>query len=653
MSEKNAEQIMAYYTELAKIAPSQDWERILKTAKKILGLSVQEKKAFQTKVICLINLDKFDEALSSIERYHDANELHFEKAYCQYRLDKFTDAYDTLMKCENPSYKEKELLAQIAYRLENYQEAYDFYRDIIKNVDDDFEVERTTNLSAVVANLKTNNPEVKKDLDMTEHEDKTFELCFNSACISLSKGQYNEAQEKLVKAEQMCNETFTDPDDQDDLEREITVIRAQLAYCLQKLGESDNALKIYTNVLKTRKANISTTACISNNLVCINKDQNVFDSKKRIKAATSQELVLKLTSLQRSLIAYNEILFCIITNQNDSVQKLLKKYESGFNNKERYTLLKMSQLCKEKKFADAENLLNDLKSGACSSTVLYYLLQILLTQGKVDEAIEFIKTLDDFKSFKLGITSAVVSLFNTRNKKQDVTKLYESAIAYFSKINPDGPELITCIKENSQFQLSNGNYQGASEMLEKLRAMKPDDFKILSKLINIYSKFDGDKAKNLSKELPSLEDIIANSTIDLDTLENQFSLLTSRYAKLTKTGGVQIKSPDKVKSPENNQIHKKKKKRKIKLPKKIDPKVPIDQERWIPLKERSYYRGKRNKKKGAIGKGTQGAVSKDAPSSPAPAVAATATSPKPEKPAANKPSSKPKPKPKKKGKGGW
>lgn len=60
---------------------------------------------------------------------------------------------------------------------------------------------------------------------MTENEDKTFELCFNSACISLSKGQYTEAQEKLVKAEKMCNETFTDPDDQDDLEREITVIR--------------------------------------------------------------------------------------------------------------------------------------------------------------------------------------------------------------------------------------------------------------------------------------------------------------------------------------------------------------------------------------------------------------------------------------------
>jgi hypothetical protein len=34
MAEKNADQIKALYTEIAKIAPSQDWERILKVAKK-------------------------------------------------------------------------------------------------------------------------------------------------------------------------------------------------------------------------------------------------------------------------------------------------------------------------------------------------------------------------------------------------------------------------------------------------------------------------------------------------------------------------------------------------------------------------------------------------------------------------------------------
>lgn len=44
-----------------------------------------------------------------------------------------------------------------------------------------------------------------------------------------------------------------------------------------------------------------------------------------------------------------------------------------------------------------------------------------------------------------------------------------------------------------------------------------------------------------------------------------------------------------------------------KLPKNCDPKATPDPERWLPMKERSYYRGKKKgKKKEQIGKGTQG-----------------------------------------------
>lgn len=654
MSDKNAEQIKSFYTELSKIAPNQDWERILKTAKKILGLSVNEKKAFQTKIICLINLDKFDEALSSIERQNDADDLYFEKSYCLYRTNKVNEAYATLAKCQSPGVKEKELMAQINYRLEKYQEAYDTYRDIIKNADigDEFEIERMTNLSAVVANLKGT-----KDFDMSDNENKTFELQYNSACISISKGQWAEAQEKLEKAETMCNETFKeeDPDDLDGLEREVSVIRAQLAFCLQKMGQAESSIKLYTKVLKSKKADMAVTACISNNLVCVNRDGNVFDSKKRIKVATATELEQKLTSGQRSVIAYNEILFCLITNQNDSVQKLLKKYETGFNERERFSLLKMAQLCKEKKFAEAEKLLIELTKGSCSDTVLYYLLQIYLTQGKFDEAILFVKTLEDYKNFKLGITSASIALLSSKGKNADITKLFENAINYYTKLNPDKTNLKLLLKENSNYQLKIGNLQTACDMLEKLRSMNPEDFKILSKLINIYSKFDSEKANNLSKELPSLEDIMANSALDLDTLESQFSLLSSKYSKLLKSGGSGslIKSPDaKLKSGDSKMIEKKKKKRKVRLPKNMDPKAVIDQERWVPLKERSYYRGRRNKKKGALGKGTQGAVGKDiTPTSPKAAEVSTPVpTPQPEK---VKPKAAAKAKPKKKGKGGW
>ena len=61
---------------------------------------------------------------------------------------------------------------------------------------------------------------------MDELEDKTYELCYNSACILLSKGNYTEALEKLYKAEDLCKKSFEDdPDDQEALENEIAIIK--------------------------------------------------------------------------------------------------------------------------------------------------------------------------------------------------------------------------------------------------------------------------------------------------------------------------------------------------------------------------------------------------------------------------------------------
>lgn len=54
---------------------------------------------------------------------------------------------------QNPSLKIKELKAQILYRLEQYEDCFTVYRDIIKNCSDDYEDEREANLAAVSINL--------------------------------------------------------------------------------------------------------------------------------------------------------------------------------------------------------------------------------------------------------------------------------------------------------------------------------------------------------------------------------------------------------------------------------------------------------------------------------------------------------------------
>ena len=88
---------------------------------------------------------------------------------------------------------------------------------------------------------------------MSELEENTFELCYNSACISLGRGDFATAEKKLVKAEDMCVKTIgEDPEELENLDDEAAIVRVQLAYCLHKMDKTDEALKIYNNVLKIK-----------------------------------------------------------------------------------------------------------------------------------------------------------------------------------------------------------------------------------------------------------------------------------------------------------------------------------------------------------------------------------------------------------------
>lgn len=120
-----------------------------------MNVTPDDSTAAHCKVVCLIQTSKFQEACTFIER-NQLTDLVFEKAYSEYRLNVPEKALKTIDSANLPNplpLNIKELRAQVLYRLERFEECFDVYRDIIKNSDDDYENERTTNLSAVVANL--------------------------------------------------------------------------------------------------------------------------------------------------------------------------------------------------------------------------------------------------------------------------------------------------------------------------------------------------------------------------------------------------------------------------------------------------------------------------------------------------------------------
>lgn len=196
--------------------------------------------------------------------------------------------------------------------------------------------------------------------DVANLREDTFELCYNSACADLGKLNYNEAEKKLRQSEKMCRETL---DEDDDIEDEVAIIKVQLAYCLQMQGRIKEATAIYSDALKHKTSDVALTAVASNNMVAINKDQNVFDSKKKIRAAQAEACEHKLTARQKKIIALNNCLLTLYTNQDDQCHQLVAKLLQKYPDVEfKGLLIRVTQFAQNKKFKEAIDLLEKFKT---------------------------------------------------------------------------------------------------------------------------------------------------------------------------------------------------------------------------------------------------------------------------------------------------
>jgi len=192
------------FAELLSQQGSSDFERGVRTANKILHLSPHDADAFHCKMVCLLQLGKFEELLKQVFDNEDKVkvDLAFEKAYALYRLNRSEEALDALNSAtNNKDVRVKELKAQVLYRLERYEESYELYRGLIKNTSDDFDVERLTNFSAVAVYLSQQKG--AKAAPAVDEED-TFELCYNKASHLLGQSKWVEAEKELLKAVKMC-----------------------------------------------------------------------------------------------------------------------------------------------------------------------------------------------------------------------------------------------------------------------------------------------------------------------------------------------------------------------------------------------------------------------------------------------------------------
>ncbi|NXI19963.1 SRP72 protein, partial [Irena cyanogastra] len=667
------------WSEVNRCGQNGDFARALKSVNKILQINKDDVTALQCKVVCLIQNGNFKEALGVINTHTKvltSDVIAFEKAYCEYRLNRIESALKTIQSASQQTDKLKELYGQVLYRLERYDDCLAAYRDLIRNSQDEYEEERKTNLSAVVAAQSTWEKVVPEDLGLRE---ATYELCYNSACALIGQGKLNEAMKKLQKAEELCRQSLSEDSDvtEEDIEAELAIIHGQMAYIMQLQGRTEDALQLYNQIIKLKPTDVGLLAVIANNIITINKDQNVFDSKKKVKLTNAEGVEHKLSKKQLQAIEFNKALLAMYTNQADQCRKLSASLQSQSPEHLLPVLIQAAQLCREKQHAKAVGLLQDFadQHPASAAEIKLTMAQLKIAQGSVTKACMILRSIEELQH-KPGMVSALVTMYSHEEDIDSAIEVFTQAIQWYQQhqartnngccvFQPKSPVHLSLIREAANFKLKHGRKKEAISDLEELWKQNPKDVHTLAQLISAYSLVDPEKAKVLSKHLPSSDTL--SLKVDVDALENSHGATYVRKKAGKLTGDNQQKEQG------QGEVKKKKKKKKGKLPKNYDPKVTPDPERWLPMRERSYYRGrKKGKKKDQVGKGTQGSTTTGSseldasrtasspPTSPRPGsgAAVSATSnvipPRHQKPAGAPATKKKQQQKKKKGaKGGW
>ncbi|KAI9279018.1 hypothetical protein BC943DRAFT_284326 [Umbelopsis sp. AD052] len=612
---------------------------------KILSIASDDQDALHCKLITLIRLEKYSDALALLSRkFKGENKFLFERAYCLYRSNQLAQALEVIETANQSGQQDvatRHLEAQLNYRLENYAACLDIYRSLLDEMNDGegsyYEV--LANYNAVKASMITSTGSLN-DKHALKDNTETYELAYNSACGQIAQGNLTKAQDLLESAKKICRESMIRDDyTEADIEQELAVIVAQLAYVYQLQGKTDQAVELYQSIVKSSSADPVVSAVVANNLVSAKKNEDLFDAAKKLKAASAKELDSKLFAHQKRVISMNEALLNLY----------MHKYPG---NEDLYLILAAVSAHQNKNSKALSDLESFAKEQPQSLAIRFAIIQLQLIDSKRNAALETLESyLNEVKSqpevyYQPALIALLVWLYEQTGQSERAMQTLDDASAQWKKgtssTSTKPPSSI--LKQTAAFKLKAGRFQDAVTDYEQLVKADPMDAQAIAGLITAYAEVNPALAEKYGNSLPAFE----SGELDLVTLEHVVPGVKRRYVKKDgKDGHVAKKS-------------KNKKKRKALLPKQYDAQATPDPERWLPKRERSSYRAKgKNRKalvKGSqgtsdIGGGIGGTGSANIAGMPKPVPVAATPEAQPEAVAANSPKPKPAAKKKKKGKG--
>ncbi|KAL0419590.1 UNVERIFIED_CONTAM: Signal recognition particle subunit SRP72 [Sesamum radiatum] len=603
------------FTSLNRHIQRSEYDLAVKVSDQVLSIAPGDEDAIRCKLVALIKNDSIDDALSSIQEFSKKTSMDFSffKAYCLYRQNKLDEALESLKGQEGNS-AIMLLESQILFRLGKMDACVDIYQKLQKSKIDSLEI----NFAAGLVSAGRAS-EVQGTMDtLRVKPTSSFELAYNVACSLIERNKYKDAEQMLLSARRIGQETLMEENlADDDIEIELAPLAVQLAYVQQVLGNSQEAFESYSSIIKKNLADESSLAVAISNLIAIKGPKDVSDGLRKLDKLIekgegpltfhlARGLDLKLSQKQREAIYVNRMLLLLHSNKLDQARELASALPGMFPNSIMPVLLQAAVHVRENKANKAEEILGQFASKFPdkSKIILLARAQIAAAAGHPQIAAESLLKIQDIQH-KPATVATIVSLKERAGDIDGADAVFDSAIKWWSNAMAEDNKLDVIMQEAASFKLRHGKKDEAARLYEEL-VKTHGSIEALVGLIQTAAHTDIQKAESYEKQLKPFPGL---KGIDVESLEKTSGAKNTENAP---AAGI----PEAY-EPKNKEKTKKKRKRKPKYPKGFDPAnpgPPPDPERWLPKRERSSYRPKRKDKRAVQIRGSQGAVAKEAAS---------------------------------------
>ncbi|XP_021293376.1 signal recognition particle subunit SRP72 [Herrania umbratica] len=367
------------------------------------------------------------------------------------------------------------LEAQILYRLGKMDACVDVCRNLQRAKIDSLEINLVAGLiSAGRAS------EVQGTLDALKVKaTSSFELAYNIACSLIEGNKHKDAEQLLLTARRIGQETLTEENlADDDVEIELAPIAVQLAYVQQLLGHTQEAVGAYTDIVNRNLADEPSLAVAVNNLIAMKGPKDISDSLRKLdrlkekdsrKFQLAHAIDLKLSPKQKETIYANRVLLLIHANKMDQARELVAFLQELFPDSVMPVLLQAAVLVRENKAGKAEEMLGQFaeKFPEKSKTIFLARAQVAAAAGHHQIAAESLAKVPDIQHMPATVAT-LVALKERAGDINGAAAVLDSAIKWWKSAMTEDNQLSVIMQQAASFKLRHGKEEDAALLYEEL-----------------------------------------------------------------------------------------------------------------------------------------------------------------------------------------